>query len=342
MSVKRWGFPSPYTECVPTTSRYVRMGAIAVALLFTSPARASQPAAGRGQACEPAAPSVRFAVIGDYGADNANERAVALLVKSWAPDFVITVGDNSYPDAATAQAVDRNIGQYYWEYIYPYIGAYTVSLGGVAPATVNRFFPSLGNHDWANTTDAAPYLAAFTLPGNERYYSHRHGPVELFALDSDTAEPDGVSSTSSQADWLRGSLAGSSAPWRLVYFHHPSYSSGPHGSSAWMQWDFKGMGASLVLNGHDHDYERLVDNGLTYIVAGTGGQSLYNIANPLPTSVAHVDTAFGALLVQANDAGMVSEFRNTSDTVLDIATFGCAPLSHTARWRRIYVPLIRR
>src|ERR1041385_3886659 len=105
--------------------------------------------------------SIRFAVIGDYGFAGQPELDVSNLVKSWNPDFVITTGDNNYENGA-ASTIDQNIGQYYHEFISPYTGAYG------SGDTVNRFFPSLGNHDWV-TTGATPYLNYFTLPGNERY-----------------------------------------------------------------------------------------------------------------------------------------------------------------------------
>ena len=59
---------------------------------------------------EPAA--VTFAVIGDFGSNDANELDVANLVKSWTPDFIITVGDNNYPDGE-ASTMDANVGKYY-------------------------------------------------------------------------------------------------------------------------------------------------------------------------------------------------------------------------------------
>ncbi|MCH7761181.1 metallophosphoesterase, partial [candidate division TA06 bacterium] len=81
-----------------------------------------------------------FAIIGDYGSEGTNEEDVANLVKSWNPDFVITAGDNNYSDGE-ASTIDPNIGQYYHEFIYPYLGSYGPG------ATTNRFFPTLGNHD---------------------------------------------------------------------------------------------------------------------------------------------------------------------------------------------------
>src|SRR5688500_4354858 len=65
--------------------------------------------------------AISFAVIGDYGSDDSHELAVANLVKSWNPEFIITLGDNNYPDGEAA-TIDANIGKYYREYIYPYRG----------------------------------------------------------------------------------------------------------------------------------------------------------------------------------------------------------------------------
>src|SRR5207249_2244460 len=127
--------------------------------------------------------------------------------------FVITTGDNNYPDGA-ASTIDDNIGQYYHSFVYPYKGNY--GLG----ATNNEFWPCLGNHDW-HATGALPYLNYFTLPGNERYYTFTRGPVQFFSLDSDSSEPDGRSSTSKQGLWLKSQLAASSALWKLVYTHYP-------------------------------------------------------------------------------------------------------------------------
>ncbi len=245
---------------------------------------------------------VRFAVIGDYGVDTSDEAAVAAMIKSWNPDFIITVGDNNYP-SGEASTIDRQVGQYFHEYIYPYTGSYG------AGATFNRFFPTLGNHDW-DSPGAAPYLAYFTLPGNERYYDFVQGPVHFFAIDSDPREPDGATSISTQATWLSNALANSTSTWNLVYFHHPPYSSGEsHGDSYWMQWPFQAWGASAVLSGHDHDYEKIVLNGLPYFVVGLGGRDIGTFpAAYVPGSEAHYNEAHGAMLVDATTTEITFSF----------------------------------
>ena len=239
----------------------------------------------------------RLAVIGDFGMDNREEADVAALVASWQPDAVVTVGDNNYPDG-TAETIDDNIGRHYHDFIYPYKGSHG------AGATSNRFFPTLGNHDWrtasGNPPLPTPYLDYFTLPGNERYYDVVVGPVHIFAVDSDPHEPDGIESTSVQADWLRGAIAGSAAPWRLVFMHHPPYSSSStHGSTTELQWPYAEWGANAVLAGHDHAYERIERDGILYFVNGMGGAALYPFGIPVDGSRVRYNADYGAMLIEA-------------------------------------------
>ncbi len=252
----------------------------------------------------------RFAVIGDYGLAGIPEMDVADLVDTWTPDFVVTVGDNNY-EFGEASTIVQNIGQYYCDYIHnPDAPAGQICAG---PAQ-NQFFPAPGNHDWNNTIGAplSPYLDYFTLPagqGNERYYDFVRGPIHFFALDSDIREPDGTSSTSTQAQWLQGALASAAEPWKVVYFHHAPYSSGNvHGGEVYMQWPFQQWGASVVLAGHDHIYERILHNGLTYFVNGLGGKSIHQFGPIIPGSQVQYNADYGAMLVQGDESAMTFQF----------------------------------
>jgi hypothetical protein len=257
----------------------------------------------------PEPPKVRFAVIGDYGGGGAPEADVARLVDSWSPEFVLTVGDNNYP-SGSADTIDDHIGQFYHQYIYPYLGDYGQG------ADTNRFFPSLGNHDW-DTPSAQPFLDYFTLPGNERYYDFVWGPVHFFALDSDSREPDGVSSTSLQAQWLQPRLEGSQSAWQIVYFHHAAYSSGLHGSTTWMRWPFASWGADAVLAGHDHTYERIFRDGIVYFVDGLGGGSRYYFGPPIEGSQVRYNDDYGAMLVEASPERIAFQFFNRQGELID-------------------------
>ena len=253
--------------------------------------------------------SVRFAVIGDYGFAGQPELDVANLIKSWTPDFVITLGDNNYPSGSAA-TIDPNIGQYYHEFIYPYAGAYGTG------ATVNQFFPSLGNHDW-DTMNAQPFLNYFTLPGNERYYDYVQGPVHFFVIDSDSREPDGITSTSTQALWLKNKLAASTSSWNVVYMHVSPYSSSQHGSTPELQWPFAIWGADVVLSGHDHVYERIYYGGVLYLVNGLGGMSPYTFGIPVSGSQFRYSSDYGALLVDATSEEIQFQFTSRTGAVID-------------------------
>lgn len=256
------------------------------------------------------APATTFAIVGDYGEAGEAAAAVAALVRSWRPDFIATTGDNNYPDGMQ-DTIDANIGQYYHEYIGHYVGTY----GPGAPES--RFFPALGNHDW-HTHDLAPYLEYFTLPGNERYYAVSWGPVDLFLLDSDRAEPDGVDATSLQAQWLERSLAASTAPWQLVLLHHAPHSSGRHGSTEALQWPYARWGADVVIAGHDHAYERIERDGIVYLVNGLGGHGKrYEFNTPVDGSQIRFNAAHGALKVQATATELRLEFVRTGGQAVD-------------------------
>ncbi len=268
----------------------------------------------------------RIAVIGDFGMNNGPEAEVADLVASWAPDVVVTTGDNNYPSGA-AETLDANVGQFYHEFISPYVGSYGDG------ATTNRFFPVLGNHDWYAATGAPalpyPYLDYFDLPsgpGQERYYDVVLGPVHLFALDSDPNEPDGITSTSFQAGWLRTGLAASTAPWKLVFLHHPPYSSAlVHGSTPDLQWPFGAWGATAVLAGHDHTYERLVVDGVPYFVNGIGGAALYGMGTPLPGSQVRFNADYGAMLIEATAATITFRLFDRTGIECDSYTLAAQP-----------------
>ena len=232
----------------------------------------------------------KFVVIGDYGYaqhtpfDAANALAIAEIagrIKTAfpVPDLVriITLGDNSYDNADTKTILDDNVGKYFQEYIGSYKGAYG------AGAAVNKFFPTVGNHDSGNKKENEeailnPYLDFFNV---KSYYSHVEGKAEFFHLNSDKHEKDGYTAGSTQGQWLKNALLASTAIWKIVVFHHSPYTSeityhreGSNSNTTWMRWPFKLWGASLVLSGHAHVFERLQVDGLTYIVNGIGGAEL--------------------------------------------------------------------
>jgi len=131
-------------------------------------------------------------------------------------------------------------------------------------------------------------LNYFTLPGisgnssgDEKYYDYIIDNIHFFAINS-------ITDITVQETWLQTQMINcdqNHSHWRLVYFHHPPYSSGDHGSTTRMRWDFLNWGADAILSGHDHDYERLEVDGLVYFVNGVGGRSIRNFGSINSNSV---------------------------------------------------------
>jgi tartrate-resistant acid phosphatase type 5 len=308
--------------CSPASSALTEVAPTQAAITETSATPAPSETIAPTETVElplPAEEDVLFAVIGDFGQEGRHAFQVAEMIDSWDVDFIITTGDNNYPDGE-ASTIDDNIGQYYHRYIGNYQGEYNRG------SEINRFFPSLGNHDWV-AEGAEPYLDYFTLPGNERYYDFIWEGVHIFVLDSDSHEPDGVGVSSEQAAWLQESMADSEELWQVVVMHHPPYSSADHGSTDWMQWPFKEWGADLVLAGHDHVYERLEVDGLTYITIGLSGHAArYTFPNVLPQSQFRYMEDWGALRILTTADGMRIEFIIVDGTVIDSVEIIAVPV----------------
>lgn len=296
------GSPAPAGGSTPLAGNFVPVA---------SPSAAVQPTATIAPTAAPTlAPLTRFAVIGDFGMEGEPAAAVAALVASWAPDFVLTTGDNNYPDGA-ADTIDRNVGQYYQQFIAPYRGAYGPG------AAENRFFPVLGNHDWV-VGYPEPYLSYFSLPGVGRYYTLERGLVRIFALDSMPGEPDGIDAGSVQAQWFQAELATSTARWNIAIMHHPPFSSGHWGPSGWMQWPFAEWGVQLVLAGHDHSYERIQRGNMLYVVNGLGGGARYAPGmSGVEGSQLFFNADHGAMLVEADASQLRARFYTRANLLVD-------------------------
>mmetsp|Transcript_10366 Transcript_10366/g.22265 ORF Transcript_10366/g.22265 Transcript_10366/m.22265 type:complete len:440 (-) Transcript_10366:997-2316(-) len=252
----------------------------------------------------------RLAVIGDFGSDaiggGHNEARAAALVEdlnsAYRLDGILALGDTNYP-VGSATTMDVNVGKYYGKFIWPL----TSSFSNGAPDKQNRFFPCPGNHDWGNRLHGgslAAYLQYMPVAGRY-FYDVVINDVHIFSLDSDPNQErlNGTTATSPQAQWLQAGLAASTAPWRLVFFHHPPFSSGVHGSNPNMQWPFEEWGAHAVLSGHDHHYERVMQGprDFPYFVNGLGGGMLYGTsAEEVEGSVVRYTGTPGAQLVEAN------------------------------------------
>jgi hypothetical protein len=129
----------------------------------------------------------------------------------------------------------------------------------------------------------------------------------VIVLNSNCSKIGGCERDSPQGLWLRADLAAHPSLCTLAYWHHPRFSSGLHGSDVTYApfWDILARArADLVLQGHDHDYERFAPiKGIRSFVVGTGGSSHYPLLLPRPGSVVRNGTTFGVLRLTLRPEG---------------------------------------
>ena len=274
--------------------------AAALLVLSLAPASAATPPSG----------SRWVAVVGDYGSRSGAEADVARLVAAVRPGAVVTTGDNLYSDSTYAEAV----GAYYCGFIAQ--APPSTACPAASMARVNAFFPATGNHDYTDG-GIADYLGYFGSLDGSTTYSVVRGGIEFIVVDSQAAL-DSSESMTSQRTWARLRARTSRAQWQVVVLHHPpSSSSATHGSSPQFRWPFATWGVDLVLSGHDHVYERLQEQGTTFVVDGTGGADLYEFGTVLPGSLARDDTHHGALFLTSTPVGLVGEYWSVDRSRLD-------------------------
>jgi hypothetical protein len=236
-------------------------------------------AEGRFRSAPAQAGRFTFAVVGDYGSGSGNEKAVASLIESWHPDFVLTVGDNAYPLGARG-LLDRDI-------FAPY----------AAVMRESAWFPALGNHD-DEADGGKPELEAFHSLGRERWYRFTWGNAAVVVLDSDVS----VGLRSPQLRFARRALALHSC-FRFAAWHHPPWEPRGRPHSPGLRRNIVPLvekdGVQVVFVGHLHAYARSRPrHRVVYVAVGTGGAPLDNDARKLTIPLARiVQGRFGALRV---------------------------------------------
>ena len=208
---------------------------------------------------------------GDIVSDVTIANRTGRVAAAQKPYAVMVLGDNQYPKGSLAD----------------YRATYDhTTWGALKPVTR----PVPGNHEY-QTPGASGYYAYFTR--TPAYYAYNLGcGWRAYALNSEI-------SLTQQVVWLRRDLAHNPVVAVLAYWHQPRWSSGvEHGSNPAMQafWDALGGRRGIVLNGHEHDYERFAPvRGVREFVVGTGGSSSYAFGTPIPGSQRRIDHTPGVL-----------------------------------------------
>jgi len=242
---------------------FPRAGCLLLAVLLTTGCQnivTMGRAAGAQQSAEPAVAlpnkdgSLKFSVLGDFGTGASSQYQLADQMAKLHGRFnyqiVVLVGDNLYGSERPQDFQKK------FEIPYkPLLDA------GV------KFYACLGNHDAREQR----YYKLFNMNGKLYYTFDPKPSVRFFFLESTYPVPE-------QIQWVEQELKASSNDWKIVVFHHPLYSSGErHGSDLRLREVLEPLflkyNVSVVLNGHDHFYERVKpQKGIQYFVVGSGGQ----------------------------------------------------------------------
>jgi len=209
----------------------------------------------------PASQPFKFVAYGDNRTQPKVHAAVLARMSQFKPDFIVQSGDQVADGTNEAQWDE------FWE-----IASKVLS--------ETAYYPSLGNHE----RNGSPYYRYFAVP---QEYSFDYGNAHFVAMDSNRSEAE----YAKQNEWLRiDLLAHQSAKWRIVFFHHTVHTcvDTPGRSAEYIERDkrlepiFAEGHVQLVINGHDHDYQRHISKGITYLVTGGGGAPLYDVTPDTP------------------------------------------------------------
>jgi hypothetical protein len=244
---------------------------------------------------------------GEGDATNCRQKATSELLLSGI-DAVLPLGDTQYHEGALAK----------------YQQSYEPSWGRVR----SHSHPVIGNHEYYSGSGSplgSGYFDYFNGVGNatgpagdrsKGYYSFELGSWHLVAINSNCAQVGGCEPGSAQEQWLRADLAQHPTACTLAYWHHPRFSSGGIGDHPALEPIWQALydgGADVVLNGHDHNYERFAPQnpagaaepsyGIREFVAGTGGKSLLAMGATRPNSQVRNNTTFGVLQLTLHAGG---------------------------------------
>jgi hypothetical protein len=237
--------------------------------------------------------TVTIAAAGDIACDPASnvgapqdcdQAATANLIGSLRPTAVLPLGDDQYEDGTLAA----------------FQTVYATTWGKYLAMT----YPTVGNHEYL-TPGASGYFGYFGVPA---YYSYNLGSWHMISLDSECSQIGGCQAGSAEELWLKADLQANPRQCTLVYWHEPIWSSGqePQATQMFSIWaDLVAANVDVVLNGHDHDYERFVSldasgqpnpAGVTEFVVGTGGKNHTGFpVPPLTGEVVRDDSSFGVI-----------------------------------------------
>jgi acid phosphatase type 7 len=263
-----------------------------------------------------------FVGAGDIAScdDLAGAYATAKLIES-IPGTVFAVGDLAYPNGSDEE----------------FANCYGPTWGRFK----DRTRPAPGNHEYhqGGASGYVRYWGATAGDPKKEYYSYDLGQWHIIAINSECAQIGGCDENSEEGRWLAQDLAAHRAGCTLAYFHRPLFSSGlAHGADPELRpiWQILyHAGADIVINGHDHDYERFAPqhpngradaaHGIREFVVGSGGKNSHRLFGAIqPNSESHNADTFGVLKLTLHPKSYTWQFiPQEGKTFTDSGSAGC-------------------
>ena len=276
------------------------MGAVLSVVIASLGPGVEPPAPSSAQLSQPGSAVVW--AVGDGADGGARAKRVARLVARDRPDRLLYLGD--VYERGTASEFRRNFG-------------------GVYGRLAKRTEPTPGNHDWARRrVGYYPYWKRIKGRTQAPWYRLSIGGWEIFSLNSEAAHGP----RSSQLRWLRARLRGARGTCRLAFWHRPRYNAGLHGDAADVAplWNAVRGRFRLVLNGHDHNLQRLRRrDGITQFVSGAAGRALYPLRRGDDRVAFARDDVNGGLRMVLSPGSATLEFRSATGKLLDRSAARC-------------------
>ncbi len=215
-------------------------------------------------------PSLEWVMFGDSGdiTTQAETTELSAAVRALNPGLIVHLGDANYPVGSSITLGD-NFVRHFWSWINS--GDLFVAYGDRDLTT------SYGDPLTGILLAQQAAIGASKIADHKLWYQFARGNVEFFVLNSGLDDDDDLATSGAnyaeQYAWLESAMAASTATWKVVVCHRAPYTSdavNTPGSSV-MRWPFKQWGADVVVSAHGKDYERLLVDGMNYVVCGTGG-----------------------------------------------------------------------
>lgn len=176
------------------------------------------------------------------------------------------------------------------------------------------FFVAAGNHE----KESLDYYNNFNLPGNEKWYSWDVATTHFIVLDTNL-ETD---LNSEQYKWVKQDLElAAKSKFRVIITHHPFLSVGPHVSEKNnFNQDLNNLfiknKVAIVFSGHEHNYERFLDNNINYIVTGGGGAPLHDQSTDNP-KLKQFTKAYNFCLLSIEENKIIVTVFNDDGQIID-------------------------